>query len=144
MKLVTKMRRRKHLQMRWGTVELLGETSMTIEHWSGRISVAGHEFDCEREKRRGKGSAAGFIGERGRDRKGNRRGVNLPGSPWVLKGAPSVGHGVRVEGTRRSGCRAGHASGPPMAQGHNGVRVKKEKRNHFHFLFFYKLAPNSN
>ena len=47
MKLVTKMRRSRHLQMRWGTTELLGETSTAIEHRSGRISVAGHEFDCE-------------------------------------------------------------------------------------------------
>ena len=53
MKLVTKMRRRRHLQMRRGTVELLGETSTAIKHQSGRISVAGREFDCEREKRRG-------------------------------------------------------------------------------------------
>ena len=50
MKLVTKMRRRRHLQMRWGMAELLGETSTTIEHRSGRILVAGCEFNCEQER----------------------------------------------------------------------------------------------
>ena len=34
MKLVTKTRRRRHLQMRRGTTELLGETSTGIEHRS--------------------------------------------------------------------------------------------------------------
>ena len=78
-KLVTKMLRRRHLQTRRGTVELLDETSTAIEHWSGRISVAGHEFDCEREKRRGKGSAAGFIGEWAHCRRGKQAWHQLPG-----------------------------------------------------------------
>ena len=34
MKLVTKTRRKRHLQMRRGTTELLGETSTGIEHRS--------------------------------------------------------------------------------------------------------------
>ena len=38
-KLVTKMRRKRHLQMRRGTAELLGETSTAINHRSGRIST---------------------------------------------------------------------------------------------------------
>ena len=61
MKLVTKMRRRRHLQMRRGTTELLGEMSMAIEHRSGRISLAGASSTVNGEKGRGKGSATGFY-----------------------------------------------------------------------------------
>ena len=70
--------------MRRGMAELLGETSTTIEHRSGADFSGGREFDCEREKRKGKGSATGFIGERGCGRRGNMHGVNLLASPWVL------------------------------------------------------------
>ena len=61
MKLVTKTRRKRHLQMRRGTTELLGEMSTAIEHRSGRISLAGASLTVNREKGREKGSATGFY-----------------------------------------------------------------------------------
>ena len=60
MKLVTKMRRRRHLQMRRGTAELLGETSTAIEHRSGRILVERREFDCEQERGGGRAQQRGL------------------------------------------------------------------------------------
>ena len=60
MKLVTKTRRRRHLQMRRGTTELLGETSKAIEHRSRLILVAGCEFDCEWERGGGRAQLRGL------------------------------------------------------------------------------------
>ena len=61
--LVTKTKRGKHLWMRQGTAELLGETETTIGHRSGRIMGWRCEVDYER-KGGGKGLAVGLIGER--------------------------------------------------------------------------------
>ena len=60
---VTKTKSGKHLRMRRGTVELMGETAAMIGHQSGRIMGRRCELNCE-WKGRGKGSAVGLIGER--------------------------------------------------------------------------------
>ena len=74
MKLVTKTRRRRHLQMRRGTAELQGETSTAIEHRSGWILVAVASSTLNGEKRRGKGLTPGFYRRARCGRRGSRRG----------------------------------------------------------------------
>ena len=59
-KLVTKMRRRRHLQMRQGTAELLGETSTVIEHRSWRMLVVGVSSTVNRKREGGRAQQRGL------------------------------------------------------------------------------------
>ena len=81
MRLVTKIKSRRHLRMRRGTAELLGASSTTFEHRRGWIRGRLCVRELGSSKGGGRGSAASLIGQTGMVEMGSS--ITHPPSPWI-------------------------------------------------------------